>query len=99
AKWGESFEQRTDPQGRNYFWMTGEFMNLDAEKESTDERALENGYISVVPCHFDLTAYKAISSLSRWDLNEQHIILIVTKYYMLIYTFELTYVADRKIVV
>jgi len=69
AKWGESFEQRTDPQGRNYFWMTGEFMNLDAEKESTDEWALENGYISVVPCHFDLTAYKAISSLSRWDLN------------------------------
>lgn len=69
ARWHETFDQRQDPYGRNYFWMSGEFVNLDEEKESTDEWALENGFISIVPCQFDLTAYKAISSISQWDLK------------------------------
>jgi 5'-nucleotidase len=69
ARWREQFDQRQDPHGRNYFWMSGEFVNLDAEKESTDEWALENGFISIVPCQFDLTAYKAISAIGQWDLK------------------------------
>lgn len=69
AKWNDAFDQRQDPHGRNYFWMTGEFVNLDSEKASTDEWALENGYVSIVPCQYDLTAYKAISSISQWDLK------------------------------
>lgn len=69
ARWHEKFDQRQDPHGRNYFWMSGEFVNLDSEKESTDEWAIENGFISIVPCQFDLTSYKAISSLSQWDLK------------------------------
>lgn len=69
AKWEETFEQRQDPHGRNYFWMAGEFVNLDSEKESTDEWALENNFISIVPCQFDLTSYKAISSIGQWNLK------------------------------
>lgn len=69
AKWHETFEQRQDPHGRNYFWMSGQFVNLDEDKLSTDEWALENGFISIVPCQFDLTAYKAVSSVSQWDFN------------------------------
>lgn len=67
AKWQENFEERLDPHGRKYFWMNGTFLNLD-KGDDTDEHALENNYVSVVPCSFDLTAHHAISILNReWD--------------------------------
>lgn len=54
AKWEEEFEQRTDPRGKEYFWMTGKFVNLD-DRADTDVIALKNNYASVVPVSFDLT--------------------------------------------
>ncbi|MFT3903356.1 MAG: 5'/3'-nucleotidase SurE [Niabella sp.] len=54
AKYKESFIERTDPHGRKYYWLTGEFVNFDKGKDS-DEWALANGYVSVVPVQFDLT--------------------------------------------
>ncbi|MXV39096.1 5'/3'-nucleotidase SurE [Flavobacteriaceae bacterium Ap0902] len=66
AKWNEEFEKRIDPRGREYFWLTGKFENQD-KGEDTDEWALENGFISVVPVQFDLTAYLAIEDLNQWD--------------------------------
>jgi 5'-nucleotidase len=69
AKWQEEFDERLDPRNRRYFWMTGSFMNHD-KGEDTDEYALANNYISVVPCEFDLTAPHAIVLLNNdWDLN------------------------------
>ncbi|PHX91431.1 MAG: 5'/3'-nucleotidase SurE [Flavobacteriales bacterium] len=67
AKWKESFDQRTDPFGRDYFWMTGNFINMD-EGNDTDEWALKEGYISVVPTMFDLTDHRRIGLLNQWDL-------------------------------
>lgn len=67
AKWVEEFDQREDPYGRNYFWLTGKFSNLD-KGEDTDEWALAHGYVSIVPVQFDLTAHHAIGSLNTWDL-------------------------------
>jgi len=64
ARWKEEFENRKDPRGRDYFWLAGNFTNLDDGKD-TDEAALANGYISIVPCHFDLTAYKALLSVEE----------------------------------
>ncbi len=68
AKWQEEFDERRDPNGRSYFWLTGKFVNMD-KGEDTDEFALANGYASVVPVHFDLTAYHAMQSLNNWDFN------------------------------
>lgn len=68
AKWDEEFEERKDPRGRDYYWLTGKFVNMD-NGQDTDEWALENGYISVVPVQFDLTAYKSIDVLKSWDLE------------------------------
>lgn len=67
AAWVESFDKRVNPHGREYYWLTGEFVNQD-KGEDTDEWALENGYISVVPVQFDLTAYHAIPQLNSWDI-------------------------------
>ncbi|MFT4523522.1 MAG: 5'-nucleotidase [Bacteroidia bacterium] len=70
AKWQEKFDQRQDPYKRNYFWLTGEFLNLDSG-EDTDEWALAHGYASLVPVQFDLTAHHAISTINTWKLNEK----------------------------
>lgn len=57
AKYKESFLERIDPHGRKYYWLTGEFVNYDTS-EDTDEWALNNGYVSIVPVQFDLTNYE-----------------------------------------
>ncbi len=61
ANWVEEFDERKDPSGNSYFWLTGKFINYDIGKTDTDVWAIENGYISVVPVQYDLTAYTAIS--------------------------------------
>ena len=69
ANWKEKFDKRTNPMGKDYYWLTGEFELLD-KGEDTDEWALANGYISVVPTQFDLTAHYAIQHINNWKLNE-----------------------------
>lgn len=69
ANWVEEFEERTDPKGRIYYWLTGKFINYDKEND-TDEWALENHYISVVPVQFDVTSYPSLASIKQLFLNE-----------------------------
>ena len=66
--WTKEFAKRTDPQGRSYFWLTGHFENHEPEAQDTDEWALANGYVSVVPTKIDLTAYEAMNIVNKWDL-------------------------------
>jgi len=68
ANWEEEFDKRTNPMGRDYYWLTGKFVNMD-NGEDTDEWALKNNYISVVPVQFDLTAHHAIQQLNSWDFD------------------------------
>jgi 5'-nucleotidase len=68
AKWVEEFLERLDPNGRKYYWMTGNFVNFD-KGEDNDEWAIANNYVSVVPCQFDLTAYSALPLLNEdWEI-------------------------------
>ncbi len=69
ARWIERFDKRQTPYGRDYYWLTGEFINYD-KGEDTDEWALNNGYVSVVPVQFDLTAHHAIQTLNQWNFDE-----------------------------
>lgn len=71
AIWMEKFDKRQTPQGKDYYWLTGEFVNQD-NGDDTDEWALRNGYISIVPVQFDLTAHHAIQQLNTWNLNEKN---------------------------
>jgi 5'-nucleotidase len=68
AKWAEEFDERSDPYGRPYYWLTGVFQNFD-KGEDTDVWALENGYVSVVPVQFDLTAHHAIGVINSWSFD------------------------------
>ena len=62
AKWEESFDERINPHGKKYYWLTGYFNNMDTS-ENADEVALSEGYISIVPVKFDLTAYDYLDQL------------------------------------
>lgn len=69
ANWKEEFDKRISPQGKDYYWLTGKFVNMD-QGEDTDEWALENGYISLVPVQFDLTAHNSLQTLNTWNFND-----------------------------
>ena len=69
ANWEEKFDKRQTPQGRDYYWLSGKFVNLD-KGEDTDEWALKEGYVSVVPVQFDLTAHHYMQHLNTWNLND-----------------------------
>lgn len=67
AKWEEDYNERKDPRGKKYYWLTGKF-KVNDRGEDTDEWALRNGYVSVVPTQFDMTAHHAISSINnKWN--------------------------------
>jgi len=68
AKWQEEFDERRDPRGQKYYWLTGKFVS-DDHGEDTDQWALSNGYVSVVPVMYDLTAHHAIPHLEKWTFN------------------------------
>jgi 5'-nucleotidase len=55
--------------GKEYYWLSGEF-DLQDKGEDTDEWALSQGYISIVPTQFDLTAHHSIPTINNWELNE-----------------------------
>ncbi len=67
AYWVEEFDKRTNPMGREYYWLTGTFINED-KGEDTDEWALNKGYISIVPTQFDLTAHHSLQQINTWSL-------------------------------
>ena len=63
--WREEFYRHEDPRGREYFWLTGDFVNAEPEAEDTDEWALAHGYVSVVPVQVDLTDYGRLATLGE----------------------------------
>jgi 5'-nucleotidase len=68
ANWIEELDERKDPSGKPYFWLTGRFENYDEGKTDTDVWALDNNYVSAVPTQFDMTAHHTIKQLEKWKL-------------------------------
>lgn len=70
GNWREEFEKRKDPMGKTYYWLTGVFQNHEPEAEDTDEWAISNGYVSVVPVSVDMTAHNNIDEIRKRFKNE-----------------------------
>ncbi|MCR4931171.1 MAG: 5'/3'-nucleotidase SurE [Bacteroidales bacterium] len=64
ARWVDSYERRVDPHGRPYYWLTGNF-ECDDISEDTDQWALQNGYVSIVPTTTDFTAMNLIEKIRK----------------------------------
>ena len=68
GRWIEEFDTRIDPYGQQYYWLTGKFQ-LDDTGDDTDEYALANGFVSIVPVQLDVTAHFALGDLNTWHLG------------------------------
>jgi len=66
--WEDSFEVRADPNGRDYYWLTGKMVITDDKKEN-DIIAVKENYVSVTPLHYDLTDYSAYEELKNINLK------------------------------
>jgi 5'-nucleotidase len=66
--WQEEYDKRTDPQNREYYWLTGYFNNFEPDAEDTDEWAIKNRYVSVVPIQVDFTSVNHLDRLKKWNL-------------------------------
>jgi 5'-nucleotidase len=68
ARWGETYEKRIDPRGRNYYWATNDPPVPPSDQES-DLTALRDGYATLTPLHFDLTRHSALPEMLDWKFN------------------------------
>ena len=70
--WTNEWEVCPRQNDRNYFWLTGEFVDHEPENEKNDHWALANGYVAITPTKVDLTAYDFIDELNQWiEENEE----------------------------
>jgi 5'-nucleotidase len=67
APWTDTYDRRTDPRGRTYFWLKGELPREVREEQESDLAALRAGYITITPLQYDLTQYSQLEYLrSVW---------------------------------
>jgi len=64
-RYGEHFEKRVDPRGRNYYWATNEPPPRPGDRES-DLTALAQGYVTLTPLDFDLTQRSVLAEMEQW---------------------------------
>jgi 5'-nucleotidase len=80
----DQFEKRLDPRGKTYYWLAGEVLEDMEDPNAhqrwpeqlrhtlttipTDVQAIHQGYISITPLQYNLTAVTHLSNLSRWSL-------------------------------
>jgi 5'-nucleotidase len=69
ASYREEFDRRTDPNGRTYFWLTGQKVNKEKELD-VDDGAVAANYVAVTPVHYDLTKYEFVGHLKSWNLKK-----------------------------
>jgi 5'-nucleotidase len=64
--YSDSLKPMQDPWGRQIYWIGGGSIEWSGE-ESSDFRAIQDGYISVTPLHLDLTHHAMLASESWWQ--------------------------------
>ncbi len=69
ARFTEVFHKRIDPRNRTYWWLGGELMEANGE-EGTDSAALKNGEVAVTPLHYDMTDYRGLESIRKWNFEK-----------------------------
>ena len=67
--WIETFEKRTTPNKKEYFWLSGDFHSHEGSAVDNDEWALKNNYVSVVPVQTDMTDYNQLKNMNNWEFE------------------------------
>lgn len=69
STWEDRFDVRRDPANREYFWLTGSMHVTDTELD-TDQIAIERGYVSITPVHYDLTNREMVQAMAKWGIEK-----------------------------
>ena len=64
AFWDDTFDKRTDPLGKDYYWLTGSFSSKEQATDA-DIHYLENNFVTIVPTQFDMTCYDSLEKLNN----------------------------------
>ena len=56
GRWNDEYKEYTDPHGRKFYWLSGEYVNEEPDNSDTDQWCLEHGIVSVVPVLLERTA-------------------------------------------
>lgn len=67
SKFIEEFERRVDLRNNDYYWQGGG-MEISEQDKDADITYLKEGWVTVTPIHFDLTAYHFLGDLEKWDI-------------------------------
>lgn len=65
----DKIERRLDPGGREYYWLSGDFVDWD-DAVDTDIHLIRDGYICVTPLQFSLTDEKLLTQMRGWRWPE-----------------------------
>ncbi len=68
TRYGDSFQKRLDPWGREYYWLTGG-PAPETPGHETDLSALAKGHVSLTPLDFNLTRQSALAEMQRWEFR------------------------------
>ncbi len=69
SKWDDSYEERVDPYGNKYYWLTGNLIETEDNTIESDQNAVKNGYAAITPIHFDLTDYTTYNEMKNWKIE------------------------------
>ena len=68
GRWMNEVVKERHPRNYDYYWMVGEYVNDEPDAESTDQWALNHGYIAITPTQMDVTAYSFMKELESWKI-------------------------------
>ncbi len=71
SKWDDVYEERIDPYGNKYYWLTGKLIETEDNSIESDQKAVKSGYAAITPIHFDLTDYKTYEEMKSWDIENK----------------------------
>ena len=66
--YSDSLTRSEDPRGYEYFWIGGGESHWSG-REDSDFRAVQAGFISVTPMHLDLTNFRLMEDVRRWEFT------------------------------
>ena len=67
GQWVEEFFPAKDGADRDVYWLTGRFENDEPDDAATDEWALAQGYVSIVPTKVDMTDHQFMNEIRDWE--------------------------------
>jgi 5'-nucleotidase len=71
----DSVEGRTDPRGRNYYWIGGTDYRGVTHTPETDCAAVAENYIAITPISLDLTNYNMLGQIDQYIDNSEQVLI------------------------